>query len=180
MKTSDVFLAALLAGIAPAQTTLAISTPTSPQDCTWLEADGDCNDSCPVTPTGTAANPAGCPVIIDGGLLVNSVHFKPGSSRLSTAAQHRLDAAIDFLSHQPNLKVGIDGHTDACPSPRRSARLALARARVVYRYLLAHGLSADRIAAVKGYGASYPLEETDKSCDSEINRRVELSIEPAH
>jgi outer membrane protein OmpA-like peptidoglycan-associated protein len=52
------------------------------------------------------------------------------------------------------------------------------RAKMVYDYLLANGISPDRVLGYKGFGSSHPVYPIPEKSEEEriANRRVEIRI----
>lgn len=168
----------------------AVSTPP-PVDCHTLDDDRDgvnnCDDLCPDTPAGTIVGPDGCPqkVVID----LRGVNFKfdrpkKGESNIEptlavpTADSIAiLDQAIDALNRYPQIKVELDGHTDSIGSDEYNQGLSERRAQIVADYLTAHGIGADRITAVKGFGEAQPIDSNSTKEGRARNRRTELKVE---
>ncbi len=174
---------------APAQTTPAV-VPATP-DCHTLDDDHDgvnnCDDKCPDTPAGTIVGPDGCPqkVVID----LRGVNFKfdrpkkgehkiePTLAVPTADSVAILDQAIDALNRYPQIKVELDGHTDSIGTDQYNQGLSERRAQIVADYLTAHGITADRITAVKGFGESQPIDTNSTKEGRARNRRTELKVE---
>ncbi|MBZ0223958.1 MAG: OmpA family protein [Dokdonella sp.] len=165
-------------------------TPPAP-DCHSLDDDHDgvnnCDDRCADTPAGTIVGPDGClqKVVID----LRGVNFKfdrpkKGESNIEptlavpTADSIAiLDQAIDALNRYPQIKVELDGYTDSIGTEEYNQGLSERRAQIVSEYLTSHGVSADRITAVKGFGESNPIDSNSTKEGRARNRRTELKVE---
>jgi OOP family OmpA-OmpF porin len=174
---------------APAQVAPAV-VPATP-DCHTLDDDHDgvnnCDDKCPDTPAGTIVGPDGCPqkVVID----LRGVNFKfdrpkkgehkiePTLAVPTADSVAILDQAIDALNRYPQIKVELDGHTDSIGTDQYNQGLSERRAQIVADYLTAHGITADRITAVKGFGESQPIDTNSTKEGRARNRRTELKVE---
>ena len=83
----------------------------------------------------------------------------------------------------PNLKIQINGHICCEPSyldgrdnDLGTFDLSWQRAKVIYQYLVDHGISADRMS-FRGFGASQKLYPYERDAfEKEENRRVEIKI----
>lgn len=164
--------------------------PPAP-DCHTLDDDHDgvnnCDDRCADTPAGTIVGPDGCPqkVVID----LRGVNFKfdrpkKGESNIEptlavpTADSIAiLDQAIDALNRYPQIKVELDGYTDSIGTEEYNQGLSERRAQIVSEYLTSHGIGADRITAVKGFGESNPIDTNSTKEGRARNRRTELKVE---
>jgi OOP family OmpA-OmpF porin len=77
------------------------------------------------------------------------------------------------LNEQPDLRLVIEGHTDAVGAEAYNETLSQRRAQSVVRWLTDRGIDADRLKAV-GYGESRPVSTNESSQGRALNRRVEL------
>jgi peptidoglycan-associated lipoprotein len=90
------------------------------------------------------------------------------------------DFAAVIHKHNDGVLVTVEGFTDAAGTPHYNHRLGLERAKAVRDYLVAQGLSPDRVRAVS-YGKSRDRQVVmgayrDKGA---ANRRVSLVIDDA-
>ncbi len=76
------------------------------------------------------------------------------------------------MTHRPQSRIRIAGHTDNVGNPRRNQRLSEARAEAVKAYLVAHGIDESRIEAV-GFGDTQPVAPNDTDEGRAQNRRIE-------
>ncbi|MDX1373190.1 MAG: OmpA family protein, partial [Nitrososphaeraceae archaeon] len=82
----------------------------------------------------------------------------------------------NLLINSPNLRVQINGHTDNVGNAVYNKVLSKKRAQSVVDYLIANGISAERLEA-KGFGEEKPLVSNDDEIGGrEINRRTEIEI----
>lgn len=178
-------------GEPPAPPPAPVAPPPPQPDCSTLDDDGDgvnnCEDKCPNTPAGTIVGPDGCakPVVID----LRGVNFKfdrpkPGESDIAPTLQEPtsdsvaiLDQAVDTLQRYPAVKVELDGHTDSIGTEAYNQKLSERRAQIVYEYLTSHGISADRITGVKGFGETQPIATNKTKEGRARNRRTELQVQ---
>lgn len=157
-------------------------TPNGIQDedgCPELDGDGDgvldFADACPGTPAGVAVGPDGCPLAeeIRASLVLEGVTFVTASAELTPQAHEVLTGVAASLKAYPEVRVEVQGHTDAIGSAVANRALSQARAESVRAFLIESGIAADRIAAV-GYGEDYPVAPNDTEEGRARNRRVEL------
>jgi len=101
------------------------------------------------------------------------VQFEFNSARLTPEAEAQLavfaEAATGDLADQV---FAIDGHTDATGAESTNQVLSERRAASVVDYLVARGVSEDRLVA-SGYGESQPVSADPYD---EANRRVEATL----
>ncbi len=126
----------------------------------------DAKDRCPNTPKGAQVNQVGCWIV--KGLLFdfNKADIKPQYYK-------NLDQVITVLKQNPGMRIEIQGHTDNIGSATYNMKLSLKRAQAVANYLIAHGISANRLT-VKGYGFTRPVAPNDTPEGRALNRRVQL------
>ena len=105
--------------------------------------------------------------------LEMKVQFLLGSSQLTKSAEEELDVYAKALqsTQLAGMNFIIEGHTDATGARSRNIALSQGRAQSVVDYLVAAGVSKDRLTA-QGLGPDRPLPGYSKR--SPVNRRVEL------
>lgn len=137
------------------------------------DADGDGvldpNDACPGTLAAARVDGRGCWTLQGLQFAVNSAEI----DRRYTAMLHE---AIDVLKANPDVRISIDGHTDADGSDAYNQGLSERRAASVLDYFATEGgLDRSRFVS-RGYGESRPAAPNDTRENKAINRRVELTI----
>lgn len=105
------------------------------------------------------------------------VLFDFNSSVVKPGAYPEIDRLARILREYPDTKIRIEGHTDNIGSEEYNLRLSQRRAEAVRDLLVAKGVSPSRITAI-GYGESRPKASNDTSYGRQLNRRVEIFIEP--
>jgi outer membrane protein OmpA-like peptidoglycan-associated protein len=105
------------------------------------------------------------------GLVYLGLNFSTGSSVIRPGDTEKLDAVVKFLRENPDIKVKVDGHTDAVGSAAANLVLSEQRALAVKAYLKEHNIASSRIE-IDGYGEKYPIEYY--AYESVRNRRIEL------
>lgn len=103
-------------------------------------------------------------------LLMPNLNFETGSSRLNYSNEDILELEKALKFH-PDLKIEIQGHTDASGTEEINRELSEKRAEVIYNHLVKSGIDASRLS-FKGFGSKKPryYQDTDK------NRRIEIFI----
>lgn len=102
-----------------------------------------------------------------------AINFAFGTDKLTAADQRLLDTLAKALD-DPRLANGrfaVAGHTDAAGPVKINLELSCARALAVRSYLIAKGVSADRLSAY-GFGSDRLLDPANPKAD--VNRRVEI------
>ncbi|WP_043525868.1 OmpA family protein [Litchfieldella xinjiangensis] len=138
-----------------------------------LDSDGDgvpdFRDQCPGTPAGTEVNALGCP----DSVVLRDVNFEFDSAQLTQQAQQVLDGVAERLVANPDVRVSIEGHTDAVGPADYNQRLSQRRAESVVDYLASQGVERDRMRA-RGFGEERPVASNETDAGRAENRRVEL------
>ncbi|RJO64732.1 MAG: hypothetical protein C4540_03430 [Candidatus Omnitrophota bacterium] len=112
------------------------------------------------------------------------VLFDSGKAKIRTQVFPTLDKVAEVLKENvPNLKVGIEGHTDNQPIKRSGWKsnwqLSTERALSVLYYLTEQkGIAPGRLSAI-GYGEFHPIASNDTREGRQLNRRVEVVIVPS-
>jgi outer membrane protein OmpA-like peptidoglycan-associated protein len=84
-----------------------------------------------------------------------------------------LDAVVDVLLKNPDIKIEIQGHTDNKGSAPYNKNLSNRRAGSVRKYLVAHGIPPERLTSF-GYGLERPLVDNSTEQNRALNRRVQF------
>ncbi len=152
-----------------------VETPP-PADCATMDDDKDgvnnCDDKCATSAPGEAVGADGCAaaIVID----LRGVNFAFDKSNLTDESTAILDQAVDVLNRYPSLRVEVAGHTDWVGTDEYNQGLSERRAKTVYDYLIAKGISADRLAGPNGYGERNPIDTNETAEGRARNRRTEL------
>ena len=108
----------------------------------------------------------------------DEVRFRTGSASLSEESKAILARIIQTLKDGAgNRSIRIIGHTDNVGSEAFNMKLSQLRAETVKNFLVAHGISADKIIEVKGMGFSQPVADNSIAAGRALNRRVGFVIE---
>lgn len=108
-------------------------------------------------------------------LVLRDVVFATGRADLKPGATERLRPLATYLKANPDVRVHIDGHTDAQGSDASNQALSDRRASSVGTALAAMGLDRARIDAV-GHGEAEPVAGNDTAAGRQQNRRVEVTL----
>ena len=88
----------------------------------------------------------------------------------------RLEFDIRWVKEFP-AKLEVHGFTDDRECRGKDCiALSQRRAKLVYDWLIAHGMPADRLALGNGHGSAMPIDDNTKSEGRARNRRVEVQI----
>ncbi|MCC6525225.1 MAG: OmpA family protein [Polyangiaceae bacterium] len=128
------------------------------------------DDGCP---DGGAAD-----VVYESGRIriLKNIEFRTGSASIDPASYGVLDQVALTIKANPDTRVEVGGHTDDTGPRDYNMRLSQQRADAVRGYLIARGISAERVTA-KGYGPDKPLVEGTSTEARSKNRRVEFVVD---
>ena len=88
-------------------------------------------------------------------VLVRNVFYAFDSAELTPESTTALDSLTALLEENPNVTIELSAHCDYRGQDDYNLRLSQRRAESVVRYLIDHGIAADRLTP-KGYGESRP------------------------
>jgi outer membrane protein OmpA-like peptidoglycan-associated protein len=116
-------------------------------------------------------------------MAIEGLSFVPGRHLILESAVPVLQKLLKTMKNNPKLKIEIQGHVcctngaeDGLDSDTRERNLSESRAKAIYDYLIAKGISEDRLS-YKGFGHSKPKElNEDSPLKEQANRRVEILI----
>lgn len=87
----------------------------------------------------------------------------------------KLNALAQTLQQHPEIKLVIDGHTDADGTVKYNEPLGMRRAEAVKAYLAAQGAPVDRMTIVlRTFGECQPVRPNTTAADRAANRRAEI------
>ena len=109
--------------------------------------------------------------------LPGRLNFEVGSAALSANGSRALSEVASILAEFRSTLIVLHGHTDDTGSVAGNQRLSERRAQAVANLLKQSGVEGRRILAI-GHGASRPLLPNINDASREINRRVQLVLEP--
>ncbi|MCB9224736.1 MAG: OmpA family protein [Crocinitomicaceae bacterium] len=99
-------------------------------------------------------------------IVLRNIFYDYAKYSLRNESVNELERLIQLLNDNPTMRIEISGHTDTRGSIEDNQVLSQNRAKSVVDYLIAHGISADRLEYA-GYGETKPLIP-----DAEINKLV--------
>ena len=110
--------------------------------------------------------------------LKNELLFDSAAATLKPGAHRALDNLAQFLRKYPDRDIAIEGFTDSIGSKELNQRLSERRAEAVKDALVLRGIESRRIDA-RGYGPAFPIASNDSETGRQLNRRVEIVIDPS-
>lgn len=105
----------------------------------------------------------------------NNVLFNFDEFVLPETARAGIAQVYKYLKENPTMHITLNGHTDTTGYEAYNKVLSTRRCQAVAEYMIALGLSPDRIKW-KGYGGSKPLADNSTEQGRHLNRRVEYLI----
>ena len=99
---------------------------------------------------------------ISAPVLIDNIFYDFDKATLRDSSKVALDQLVNILKDNPNVTIELAAHTDYVGSAAYNKGLSQCRAESVIRYLIAHGVAADRLTPV-GYGKERPRK---------VNRRL--------
>ncbi|HEX7452562.1 MAG TPA: OmpA family protein [Polyangiaceae bacterium] len=166
--------------------------PNDPEDMDGFEDEDGCpdpdndkdtvpdvKDQCPNEIGSTTQEPLGCPtnrlvVVTDCEVkITQQIHFEFNKDKIQPVSFPVLDAVVDVLNKSPKINLEVQGHTDNKGAAAYNKDLSNRRAHSVMKYLIAHGVTIERLTAV-GYGMERPIVDNNSESNRALNRRVQF------
>ncbi|MDX8401116.1 MAG: OmpA family protein [Mariprofundaceae bacterium] len=115
----------------------------------------------------------------DGSLLIrlSALKFAPGKAGIARKYRDLLHRVADGLAIYADRRARIEGHTDNQGDVAYNRKLSLKRAEAVRDFLIRAGVPASRLRAL-GFGEVHPIASNDFAKGREMNRRIDIVIEP--
>jgi len=111
-------------------------------------------------------------------ITMNSeVSFDSNSSAMKPAFRDTLNKVANILQRYPKTTVRIVGYTDSRGTAAYNLNLSEQRAKSVAWVLMDDGVSNQRVAT-EGRGEANPRASNDNAAGRQLNRRVEMFIQP--
>jgi len=143
-----------------------------------IDSDGDGVpngvDKCPDTPANVPVDEFGCPraKALAEKMILN-IQYESGSFDPDEANKAILDELVITMGAYPLLKIQVNGYTDALGSDSGNLKISQKRANSIKDYLVAKGVSQDRITA-QGFGEADPISDNGTEEGRQRNRRIEI------
>ncbi len=94
-------------------------------------------------------------------VVVENIFYDFDRATLRPESAEALDGLVQVLNDNPNVTIEMASHTDRKGTDEYNLDLSARRAKSVIDYLMAHGISPDRLQS-QGYGESRPKTITKK------------------
>ena len=101
------------------------------------------------------------------------INFDTGKSAVKPESQPIIEQIVQMMNSNPDLKIGVEGHTDNVGTPASNKSLSEARAKSVVSAIVGQGITAERLSPA-GYGQDKPIGDNNTEEGRAKNRRVEL------
>ncbi len=137
-----------------------------------VDGNVDSADECSVSEDKEVSQPQVCSLFAGP---IAKLDFTPNGHHLNSASRQVLSKLVDRLNQHPTVVIALGGHTDNRGSAADNLQLSKRRVMSVVRFLVANGVSADRLKPY-GYGESRPLLSNNLAANRAQNRRIELSV----
>ncbi len=126
------------------------------------------------------AERANCSASCNTSIYVENIFFDFDRSDLRTKSRNDLAELANLMQSNPDYKVELSAHTDAKGSLEYNTALSKRRSNSAKDYLIARGISADRITTSE-FGETSPIAKNDlngKDSPSgrQYNRRVVVTV----
>ncbi|AOZ98377.1 DUF5723 family protein [Flavobacterium commune] len=159
-----------------------VAGPKENAGCPWPDTDGDGvldkDDKCPKV-KGTLAN-NGCPEVTTEVIkklndFSKSILFDSSKATIKPESNSKLEEIVKVMNEYSNANFKLEGHTDSTGNAAKNLQLSKDRAAAVKDYLVAKGISADRLSS-EGYGITKPIASNKTVEGRAENRRVEIIL----
>jgi chemotaxis protein MotB len=112
-------------------------------------------------------------------VLTDKLLFDSGQATLQPEGDPLLEEVATLLNVDESHPITVEGNTDNQPIATSQFpsnwELSTARATTVVRFLIAHGVGAERLAAA-GYAALHPVDSNATATGRARNRRVDIVL----
>ena len=108
--------------------------------------------------------------------LTERLYFAWDQATLQEESFPVLDEVAQALDDNKGFRVQVEGHASSEGGYDHNQALSEKRAEAVLDYLVAHGISKDRLAS-QGFGSSVPADTNATVAGRENNRRVEFVVQ---
>lgn len=111
-------------------------------------------------------------ITIGARFQLNNLRFASGGIEIPTEALPELDRLVTQLKRNPNVRIRIEGHSDAIET-LNNPNISMQRAETIMRYIVENGFSNIEFTGLRD---SRPLAPNDTEDNRRRNRRVEIIV----
>lgn len=115
------------------------------------------------------------PLAVGSKIELQPIFFQQSKAVILDNSYPELSRLASLLLDNPKLRIRVEGHTDNVGQQSELVALSLQRANAIRDFLVAKGVSADRIETA-GLGSKSPLNDNSTEEFRAQNRRVEVRI----
>ncbi len=101
------------------------------------------------------------------------INFDTGKSTIKPESKPIIEQIVQMMKANPDLKIGVEGHTDNVGNPKSNKTLSDERAKSVVAAIVTQDIDTKRLSAA-GYGQDKPIADNKTEEGRAKNRRVEL------
>ena len=109
--------------------------------------------------------------------LKGDVTFDVNSDTIRPGLYNEIDRIAQIMIKYPQTAIRVEGHTDSTGSESYNQELSERRAGNVRNLLVNRGVPTQRIS-ILGYGETRPVATNETPEGRQMNRRVEIRIDP--
>ncbi len=121
------------------------------------------------------ASQEACQESLKGIMAQNTITFETGKAVLTSQSVTVLEKLVWVAKRCQSFRIDISGHTDNVGSRAVNMALSRARAQAVGDYLVAQGVSRDRLT-IQGLGPDRPAASNATPAGQARNRRIEFTV----
>lgn len=119
-------------------------------------------------------------LIIGKPIVLNNIYYDFDKWDIRPDAEPDLNHLVKVMNDNPGIYVELSSHTDCRGTHKYNEKLSAKRAKSAVDYIIAHGISKERIYA-KGYGETIPVNQCIDGVDCteeahQANRRTEFKV----
>ncbi|MGE4290553.1 MAG: OmpA family protein [Salinivirgaceae bacterium] len=104
---------------------------------------------------------------------MNTLNFASGSAEIPATSFPELERLLKVLRKNPSVKIDVHGHADDLEIRETQEDLALERAKIIAKYLIANGYNRVKYS---GHANTKPIADNDTETGRAQNRRVEIVV----
>ncbi|MBL7856528.1 MAG: OmpA family protein [Cyclobacteriaceae bacterium] len=108
-------------------------------------------------------------------IVLENLIFAQGKATIDPSSYPGLDEVVQMMKENNRIEIQLEGHTDNVGSAKANMELSEQRVEAVRKYIVAKGISKNRIQT-KAFGGTKPLRNEMTPEERIKNRRVEMRI----
>lgn len=108
-------------------------------------------------------------------VILNNLIFAQGKAAIDPKSYPELNEVAQMMKESQKVVIQLEGHTDNVGNASANMKLSEERVEAVKKYLVAQGISKNRVKT-KAFGGTQPLRNEMTPEARAKNRRVEMRI----